>query len=72
MMYTPNDSVRLLDTAYRVRKLMESVGALDDFVEPQDTQTTYPIMDQIMVKAYNALHEYVMYREQRMREEENG
>lgn len=71
-MYTSEDRYRMWDTCSTVRDIMDAVHSMNESMGTDADQTTMQCMDTMMVKAYNTLHEYVQYREQRMREEENG
>lgn len=69
MMYTSDDREAAFIAATRVRDMMNAVLSLEESIADDSIQTTLPIMDQIMTKAYNTLHEYMMYRDGRMKDE---
>lgn len=68
-MYTSDDREAAFIAATRVRDMMNAVLSLEESIADDSIQTTLPIMDQIMTKAYNTLHEYMMYRDGRMKDE---
>lgn len=69
MKYTIEDKRYASYVSSVIEDMMRAVRAMDASMGAVD-QTTMQCVDTMMIKAYNTLHEYVMYRDQRMREEE--
>lgn len=69
MRYTEDDRASMRCALVTVYEIMRGIDHLNFSMHGVD-QSTMTAIDSMMTRAYNVLHEYMQYREQRTREEE--
>lgn len=69
MRYTEDDRASMRYALVTVYEIMRGIDHLNFSMHGVD-QSTMTAIDSMMTRAYNVLHEYMQYREQRTREEE--